>query len=144
MPGGAWGSLASDTGRSVFEGFLNRCDQLLGGPLRQGRCAEAEKQFKAAIGEAEMFGEQDQHIATSLNKLAALYYTQGKYVQAEPLYQRSLAILQKALGPEHPNLASSLENYARLLRKMDRNAEAKKLEARAEAIRAKHAQENPP
>ncbi len=37
-----------------------------------------------------------------------------------------------------------LENYAGMLRKMDRDAEAEKMEARAQAIRATHAQENPP
>ena len=79
----------------------------------------------------------------SLNNLALLYRNQGKYAQGEPLLKRSLAIMEKALGPEHPNTAQSLENYAVLLRKMDRNAEAKKMEARAQAIRAKHAQENP-
>ncbi len=40
-------------------------------------------------------------------------------------------------------MAQSLENYAALLRKMNRVAEALTLEARAKAIRAKHAEENP-
>ena len=52
------------------------------------------------------------------------------------MYQRALAIREKALGPEHPDVALSLENYAELLRKTDRNAEAEKLEERARAIRA--------
>ena len=49
-----------------------------------------------------------------------------------------------ALGPEHPNVATTLGNYAALLRKMNRGAEAEKMEARAQAIRAKHAAQNPP
>ncbi len=40
-------------------------------------------------------------------------------------------------------MAQSLENYAALLRKTERNSEAAKLEARAKAIRAKHAEQNP-
>ena len=75
--------------------------------------------------------------------MASLYYHQGKYTEAEPLYERSLAILEKALGPEHPQVAQSLDNYAALLHKLNRDAEAEKMEARAQAIRAKHAQENP-
>ena len=51
--------------------------------------------------------------------------------------------MEKVLGPEHPNVATILEGYSDLLRKMDREAEAEKMEARAKAIRAKHAQENP-
>ena len=42
------------------------------------------------------------------------------------------------------NFPPSLENYAVLLRKTNRDAEAAKLEARAKAIRAKHAAKNPP
>ncbi len=35
-------------------------------------------------------------MARSLNNLAGLYQGQGKYAEAEPLYQRSLAIREKA------------------------------------------------
>ncbi len=62
---------------------------------------------------------------------------------AEPLYRRSLAIWEKALGPEHPAVATSLENYAALLRKIGRADEATETEARAKVIRAKHARDNP-
>ena len=76
------------------------------------------------------------------NDVITLYRDQGKYAEAEPFFKRSLAILEKTLGPEHPNEAKALENYAKLLRKANREAEAAKLEARAKAIRDKHAQEN--
>ena len=82
-------------------------------------------------------------MATSLNNLAFLYWSQGKYAKAEPLYRRALAIREKALGPDHPDLAQSLENYAALLRQTGRSAEATEMEARAKAIRAKHALDNP-
>ncbi len=82
-------------------------------------------------------------MAASLNNLAELYRAQGWYADAEPLYKRSLAIREKALGPEHPHVAQSLENYAALLRKTGRSAEAAKMEAHAEAIRARHAEQNP-
>ncbi|MEE8608319.1 MAG: hypothetical protein V3S55_11995 [Nitrospiraceae bacterium] len=45
--------------------------------------------------------------------------------------------------PKHPQVATGLENYAALLHKLNRDAEAGKMEARAKAIRAKHAQEIP-
>ncbi len=51
----------------------------------------------------------------------------------------SLAIWEKALGPDHPNVVASLENYAALLRETGRTAEANKMEARAKAIRVKRA-----
>ena len=54
--------------------------------------------------------------------------------------------LQDLDGSEHPDFAQRLENYATLLRKTGRdkyNVEAVKVEARAKAIRAKRAEENP-
>ncbi len=53
--------------------------------------------------------------------------------------QAALAIKEKALGSEHPHVATTLGNYAVLLRKTGRSAEATKMEARAKAIRAKRA-----
>ena len=41
-------------------------------------------------------------------------FSQGKYDKAEPLYERCQAIQEKVLGPEHPNLATTLNNRARL------------------------------
>lgn len=45
---------------------------------------------------------------------------QGKYDEAEPLYVRAIAIVEKALGPEHPDLAVWLRNRAALLQKQVR------------------------
>jgi hypothetical protein len=52
--------------------------------------------------------------------------------------------MEKALGPDHPNVATALENHTDLLREMKRGAAARQLEARAQAIRAAHAKHNPP
>ena len=43
-------------------------------------------------------------MGTSLNNLAMLYQAQGRYTEAEPLYRRSLAIREKALGLDHPDV----------------------------------------
>ncbi len=58
--------------------------------------------------------------------------------KAEPLYKRSLGILEKTLGLKHPHVATSLENYAALLRKTGRDAEAARMGTRAKAMRTKH------
>ena len=52
--------------------------------------------------------------------------------QAGPSYPGS------GVGPDHPDVAETLENYAALLHKIGRGAAADKLEARAKAIRAKY------
>ena len=92
----------------------------------QGHYAEAEKLFEAALREAEKFGLQDPRLATSLNNLALLYDydTQGQYPEAEPLHKRSLAIREKGLGPDHPDVAISLDNLAGLYHNQGKYAEA--------------------
>ncbi len=104
---------------------------------QQDNYPEAEKQWAAAVMEAEGFGPQDPRAATSLNNLAAVYHLQGKYAEAEPLYKRALAIWEKALGPEHPDVAQSLNNLALLYQDQGRYAEAEPLHKRALAIREK-------
>jgi tetratricopeptide (TPR) repeat protein len=76
-------------------------------------------------------------VAQGLNNLAMLYYAQGQYARAEPLYQRSLGICEKALGPEHPNVATSLNNLAGLYSDQGRYAEAEPLLQRSLSIREK-------
>jgi hypothetical protein len=53
-------------------------------------------------------------LAKSLRGLAKLHEIQGRYGEAEPLYQRALAIREKALGPDHPAVARSLNGLAGL------------------------------
>jgi tetratricopeptide (TPR) repeat protein len=106
------------------------------------RSAEAERLFLAAIEQAEKFGKHDPRLAESLNSLAVLYATQGKQVEAEPLFRRALEINAQVFGPEHPEVAASLEVFAALLRTTHRDTEAEKLETRAKKIRARQAQAN--
>jgi hypothetical protein len=75
--------------------------------------------------------------ARIMNDLALWLYHRAEYGEAEPLYQRALAIWEKVLGPEHPHVATCSENYAALLLEMGRTAEAASLESRARVIRAK-------
>jgi tetratricopeptide (TPR) repeat protein len=63
--------------------------------------------------------------AQSLHNLALLYWVQGRYDEAEPLYQRAFAILEAALGPDHPSTIVCHNNYARLLRDLGREPKAK-------------------
>ncbi len=73
--------------------------------------------------------------ASSLNDLAFFYHKQGKYEQAEPLYQRALAIYERVLGVEHPDTASSLGNLALLYYSQRKYEQAEPLYQRALAIR---------
>jgi tetratricopeptide (TPR) repeat protein len=51
--------------------------------------------------------------------LALLYYSQGKYSEAEPLYQEALAIFEQSLGIDHPNTVTVRENYQLFLQQKE-------------------------
>jgi tetratricopeptide (TPR) repeat protein len=86
--------------------------------------------------------EQDELLETegldattqSIN-LARKYATQGKYAEAESLYQRALVVSQKTLGPDHPTIAIILNNLANLYMDQGKYFEAEPLYQRALAIR---------
>ena len=62
---------------------------------------------------------------------------EGRIAEAEELYKESLELSEKAMGMEHPDVASTLESYASFLSKTGRTVPAEQLEARARAIRDK-------
>jgi hypothetical protein len=49
--------------------------------------------------------------ARALNQQAIVLDEQGRYAEAEPIFARALAIREKALGPDHPDVAESLNNF---------------------------------
>ena len=66
-----------------------------------------------------------------MNNLALLLQSQGDYAAARPLYERALAIREQALGPAHPDTATSLNNLAYLLWAQGDYAAARPLYERA-------------
>lgn len=50
--------------------------------------------------------------AESVSSSSTASEMQGRYDLAEPLYKRSLSIREKALGPDHPDVGTSLNNLA--------------------------------
>ena len=60
-----------------------------------------------------------------------LYLDQGKLADAEPLLKRALTIREKALGADHPDVATSLEALGWLYAKQGKLAEAEPLLKRA-------------
>ncbi|MEM9488469.1 MAG: CHAT domain-containing tetratricopeptide repeat protein [Myxococcota bacterium] len=75
--------------------------------------------------------------AAALHKEARELRKKGRYDEALPLVQRSLKIREKALGPDHPDVAASLNNLAILHRSRGEYDEALPLYKRSLAIREK-------
>ncbi len=57
-----------------------------------------------------------------------------KYEEARPFYTRALAIKEEQLGPDHPDVAASLNNMGELLESMGKYEEAVPYYERALAI----------
>ena len=64
-------------------------------------------------------------------------YRAGKYSEAIPLAKEVLALYEKALGPAHPDVATSLNNLAELYQRQGRYGEAEPLHRRSLALREK-------
>ena len=75
--------------------------------------------------------------ANDLNQKVIQLYNQGRSSEAIPLALRALTIREKALGPDHPDVAMSLNNLAELYRAQGRYADAEPLHKRALTIREK-------
>jgi tetratricopeptide (TPR) repeat protein len=69
-----------------------------------------------------------------LHQTACYLCKRGAYAEAEPLYQRGLAISEKALEPDHLNVAATLNDLAELYRAQDRYADGEPLYQRALGI----------
>jgi tetratricopeptide (TPR) repeat protein len=102
--------------------------------LEQGRSPDAIREFQSAIAEAEKLGWADARLAGSISGLAQGYLQQSNYAASESLFQRSLGILEKALGPEDPAVAGVLNNLATVYRLRGKYGDATPLARRSLAI----------
>ena len=102
--------------------------------LSAGKQQDAERHFQLALTEAEKEGPFCAKVATSLVNLANTYRQQGKYAEAEPLYQRAIVAKEKGVGPLHKEMIPIFENYAKMLKAAGRTAEAEKMEKKVLAI----------
>jgi tetratricopeptide (TPR) repeat protein len=73
--------------------------------------------------------------ARLLNQAGYYLNERARYVEAEPLYQRALAICEQQLGPDHPDTATSLNNLAGLYQDQGKYEQAEPLFQRALSIK---------
>jgi tetratricopeptide (TPR) repeat protein len=121
---------------------------------QQGKYAEAEPLLQRALHIREQRVQQAQQaqlrssdlpvaerpvvtdlLAIPLMRLGNLYQQQGKYAEAEPLYQRALSIWEQQWGPENLNVAWPLTSLGDLNYQQGKYAEAEPLLQHALHIR---------
>lgn len=75
--------------------------------------------------------------ADALNEQVDQLYRVGRYGDAIPIAKKALSLRENALGPEHPDIAISLNNLAVLYQNQELYAEAETLHKRSVAIKEK-------
>ena len=103
----------------------------------RGDLTAAEPYFWRALPVwAASVGAMDPRMAMSLSSLALVFETRKEYAKALPLVEQALKIREVAFGVDHPRIAPSLEQYAGLLRLVNRIEEAERIDARMARIEA--------
>lgn len=99
---------------------------------------DAEKNLKLAL---ELREREDNKLCREVDsvtivvELANLYIDLGRYTDADKSFQQAIAAIGDCCFDDYENSASILDDYARCLRKMGRETDALKMEARATALR---------
>jgi tetratricopeptide (TPR) repeat protein len=103
--------------------------------LREGKTAEADAILAPAVDEERRLFQTGRRLGDGIRMLALLRTQQQAWSTAEPLYREALGIYEAALGPEHPDIAPVLHEYAGVLKHQRAPKDkVKSIEARARAI----------
>ena len=101
--------------------------------IESGECENFQKEYEWAIDcfkkaiALQQESDMELELSSSLNYLAGLYRSQGRYSEAELLYLQAVEIDRRSLPEDHPNLATNLNNLAALYYFQGRYSEAEPL-----------------
>jgi len=98
------------------------------------QCERLLLQALSAAERIEQYHVTDLGASRLLSETATYLWDHARYTEAEPLYQRALAISEQQVGPEHPQVVYSLNGLANLYAEQGRYTEAEPLYQRALAI----------
>ncbi len=123
-----------DNKAEFIEATCQYFKDLAEGALYLGSLDEAAMALEKGLAEAEKVGPGNARLPEMLNRLGAVYYYQGKYYDAEPLFRRAIALLEKAGPKKAADLGQVFYNLAGLLKSQGRFAEAEETYKRVLAI----------
>jgi tetratricopeptide (TPR) repeat protein len=90
------------------------------------------------------YGAHHPDVARELHFIGALHHEAGRYDEALAYYGLALAIRERTDSPDHPELASTLEDLAATRQAQGEAAEAEQLLARAQRLRLQYRRLNTP
>lgn len=95
--------------------------------FREGRFAEAENFYRAALVNAESHGVQDRQLAMLVTNLATDIRQQQRYDEAEILFDRAIDIEKKSSRKDNELMIYTARQYAELMRETCRDEVAESL-----------------
>lgn len=99
-----------------------------------GLCQKLTAQARACASLIDEWSFGFVEAARLLNEVAIYLKERALFTEAESLCRQSLAIYEKALGPDHPHVATGLNNLAGLYTSQGKYAEAEPLHRRSMAM----------
>jgi tetratricopeptide (TPR) repeat protein len=81
-------------------------------PSTLAKFAKAEQEYKAALDLTQSFPSVDRRTAQTLGELAEVYMEQDRFAEAEETGNRAIDLLEKAVGPDDPDLGTALTSLA--------------------------------
>ncbi|MBI4533242.1 MAG: caspase family protein [Candidatus Melainabacteria bacterium] len=130
--------LREKTHASEDESTAKCLDILAQGNFQANRYAPATELAQKALAIRERSASSDERaLAKNIKLLAALNVAQERYSDAESFGKRALELSERVFGPNSLQVVESLDLYITVLSKLQRAPEARRLEYRAKAIRAK-------
>jgi tetratricopeptide (TPR) repeat protein len=115
----------SSSPQDLLAGLVTRGQVL----LHQGDPQRAQAHLERALQLARRDSLEESPVGGALmSTLAQCYHMQGRSGEAENSFERAIGTYQRVLGPDHPNLLSTMQDYAHFLREMKRKKDAKRLE----------------
>ncbi|MGB7061289.1 MAG: CHAT domain-containing tetratricopeptide repeat protein [Candidatus Zixiibacteriota bacterium] len=118
----------------TWKELLDRADSLHEAAAYDSAILVGNLAFEKAEKE---FGKNDTTVASVLDLLGECYLGQGNYTEADSILSRSLALKTGAVGSDHPALAHTLANLARLSDRQGKYLEAEALYSQALGISKK-------
>ena len=100
----------------------------------QRRVAEAEPYLRRALAIGEAGFPNRLAMANLLYCLAALEASHENFKESARLLEKVIAMKEKVLGPQHPELPPVLSSYANVLRRLHQKGPAKQAQNRADFI----------
>lgn len=89
--------------------------------------------LRALAVREKALGPSHEEVVVSLRHLITVYASKNEPARAEPLLRRAVEIREKSFGPGDPKLVGVQQDYACLLRVVNKGAEAERVESRAYA-----------